>query len=133
MRRLAFLLVLTSLFVTGCDSGTDAGDGIEGRYSLRTINGATVPASVVQGGITFTFQSGHFQINSDNTFSAALTVTAAQGGQSATETFQSLGTWTQNNNAVRFDYADGSSPDVGTISGTELSMTSDGIALTFRR
>ena len=129
-RKALALIALLALAACG-DSGTGP-SSIDGRYLLRTVDGSSMPISATLEGVIVTFESGFLQLNTDNSFTFTVTVSASANGQEITSSDTTVGTWVRNNNAIEFNFSDGSR-DVGTINGNEISMTSDGVAFTFHK
>jgi hypothetical protein len=126
-RVLAMIVALAS----ACSDGTGPSE-IAGRYELKTVNGVALPATVNLGG-TVTIAAGFFQLEKDGSFTFGYTETGQLGGQSFTQEISGLGLWVQTKNTVQFKYQDGSTPEIGTISGRDMAMRSAGLALVFRR
>lgn len=131
MNRRAFLF-LTVVWAAGCGGAAEE-VVLDGRYNLETVNGSRVPAATNLGGTPVTIQSGFFQLDADGTFTFNYTMSAQAGGTTTTQQINGLGVWVQNDHTVQFNFQDGSTPEVATINGNVMSLTSGGVALTFRR
>jgi hypothetical protein len=107
------------------------GETIAGRYSLRSMNGETLPfvlIQVVNDSVVVT--SGHLQLNDDGTCSSSLSLTVTEGGQVTTETDSDTCTWTRTGSAIFFVWSDNST-DAGSLTGSQISVTSEGVVLLF--
>jgi hypothetical protein len=130
---LGTLTVVASLaFAAGChDSGTDPNASVGGSYSLRTINGSSLPYLVLQSGtykyeivddaIVLTDAGTWTEIGHDRTTS---------NGQVSTDVVSDGGTFTRNGTAITLD-----SPASGSISGSvsngTLTLADQGIAAVY--
>ncbi len=102
MRPVALIVALAVSLLTGCGDSTGP-EAIAGNYTLRTINGQDLPFLIVQvldDKIELT--AGSLRINSDNTFSANLTLATTDGGATTSETETTTGTYTLNGTALTF-------------------------------
>ena len=107
----AFVLVMSALLLApACSSSTGPKTTITGTYALISVNGAPIPATVVNLGKV---NSGSFTINSGNAFSSTLSFTESVQGQSVTITDTCTGTFTENGNSLTFAEATSGNPDCG--------------------
>jgi hypothetical protein len=85
MRRLALTLAALALAACGKDSkdstGPEGASSVAGVYTLRTINGESLPFVASDGVATYTIRSGRLSLNPDGTCSHQLSfsVTSNQG------------------------------------------------------
>jgi hypothetical protein len=136
MRMRACLTLLVPLFaVAGCgDSGTGT-DDISGRYELRTIDGVTLPFTIIQlGNEPSEVTSGFLQLNSDGTFTFSIIMSSTTAGSTQTVTETENGTWTQHGNQVTFTYLYVAVPiRIAVVSGNEIVWIDDNLSLMFRK
>ena len=133
MKRALLVLLLAFAWV-GCDDSTDVGANISGRYELRTVNGGTLPYTVIAiGNDRLEILSGFLQANSDMTFSFSLTSRVSQGGQTQTTTETDSGTWTQTGNQVVFRSSSDGTQQTAVASDNELTAIVEGFSLVFRK
>jgi hypothetical protein len=106
LRRLLTLsLVAVSLtaFTACSDSPTGSSSGIEGTYSLRTVNGQNVPVTVYQDGTErLDITGGNVVLNSNGTFTGKFDFRIFFGGVSTNHTETGAGTWSRSGNTVTF-------------------------------
>ena len=131
MIRRTFLALLAVVVVAGCSDGSGP-SGIDGRYNLETIDGTKMPYSETDGTSTVTLTSGYININTDGTFTVGFSFTVKSGSTTVSDSDTDLGTWVRNNNAIQFNYSDGST-DVASLNGNLLTLTSEGSVFTFRK
>ncbi|MBI2614277.1 MAG: hypothetical protein HYW52_01065 [Gemmatimonadetes bacterium] len=133
--RLARRLFLTTsalaslVLLTGCDI---FGGGHTGTYTLKTVNGASLPAVIVQVGTTYKLEitAGSATLNEDNTFSASITFQETQatqtGTQTQTTTENESGTYTKSGNTITFSSSGATGPSyTGALSGGTLTITTE--------
>lgn len=119
--RPKFLTLIFAFFVAACSSSDSTGprDSIEGTYTLKTVNGSTLPITITDAGSTFRVNSGSLTINTGNTFSDVTNISVQSGGQTVTVNSTCTGTFTQNGNSVAFDEATSNDPNCGgTFTGS---------------
>jgi hypothetical protein len=136
MRRLlTWVLLSCALAACSDDDPTGPEEAVfEGLYQLIKVNGDTLPVVLEGDSVTFTILSGHYNLNRDETFTYQFSLTVAVlGGATTTENSAGLGFWARNNDAIFFQYADGSFPDAATIVGREMYMTIAAFPYVFRR
>lgn len=139
MRRFLGSALLATLVACGGDS--TGPKSVAGNYTLRTVNGASVPAVVYQDAqekdeIT----AGNINLSSSNTWTGLLTVRATDVASGQTLTFNSPanGTFTTSGGSITLtDAADGSQL-TGSVGGGTLSISGDiglgtAITLVFQR
>lgn len=135
MRKLlALSLLIPVLAACSGDGGTGPEEpSFVGTYSLQSVNGVPMPASFTDGTTTLTFSNGRFTLNADQTFSTSVTFTVTQPGSTFSQTVPSAGTFVRNNNAFRFRYNDGTADDTGSLTGSTLTLSSDGDTYVFKK
>jgi hypothetical protein len=83
-------------------------------YSLRTVNGSTLPVTVFQSGTySLRITAGSITINSGTTFSSSVSYTETEAGQTSNTTSVCTGTYTVNGNSVFFSEAFSNNDDCG--------------------
>jgi lipocalin-like protein len=112
MRRIAFLLAVIALAACNNDSTSPNGTVI-GSYSLRTINGNTLPYTFSNNAVLV---SDRLTLNSDGSYFDVASF--SNSGQSTEQ-----GTWSINNNLITFeDQTDGIRYSA-SLSGNVLTET----------
>ncbi|HEY7768727.1 hypothetical protein [Longimicrobium sp.] len=73
MRKVAMLVAL-AVFLAGCgDGGTGPGDGLTGRYTLKTAAGISIPGVYGDNGVyRWEILAGRVRINRDSSFTFVL-------------------------------------------------------------
>lgn len=126
----ALPLLLAAL---ACSDSTSPEPTPVGTYALVTVDGDPIPFVVAQtGSDKLELTDGRLTLNGDGTCSVSITARRTQDGQTSTNTDGDTCTWTNNNNALTLTYSSGSS-DVGSWSGDQISLTSDGHVFLFER
>ncbi|MDB4883403.1 MAG: hypothetical protein JWL95_2169 [Gemmatimonadetes bacterium] len=102
MHRTAVVLVLAVFVACGGDSGTNAGSSdIAGSYSLRLINGATLPYVVaVSGADTATLIDDAFTLTGDSKYVELWHVQRRQAGVTTTQALGDTGTFIRRSNTT---------------------------------
>lgn len=132
-RTLLIALAFFSLGLSACGDSTGSDNSITGNYTLRTVNGVAVPATLFQQGADkLEVTGGNINLNRDNTFSGSLSVRITQSGTVATDSEPLSGTYTRNNNALVLTFS-GGDQETATISGRDLTIAGEGLVLVFRR
>jgi len=125
MRRFIGSALLALLVACGGDS---TGPSVAGNYTLRTVNGANVPAVVFQDAQEKDeLTSGNINLSSSNSWTGLLTVrvTDVPSGQTLNFSAPANGTFTTSGNSITLtDAADGSQL-TGTVGGGTLSISGD--------
>ncbi len=123
------LAVGASALTTGCGSdATSPQDQFPGTYTLRTVNGQSLPVVYNQDASGTTYvTSDVYTFNSDGTLSelAALRFTPASGGTATTQSATYTGTWTLSGTSVTAQLSDNTS-FTGTFSGGNTITVNDG-------
>ena len=135
MRKLLVLCLALFLPLAACgdDDGVGPGADVVGTFNLQTINGAALPAVVLQiGADRIEITSGSIALNENRTFSAALTFRETVGGVVTTETETDSGTYTVSGNTVQLTAANGTVA-TATISGNTLTSNQQGFNLVYRK
>ena len=128
------IALLLPLAACGDDGPTGPGADVAGTYTLQTVAGAVLPATVFQAGADrLEVTGGQVMLNADNTQSATITFRETEGGVTTTDAETITGTYllTSNGGIVLKD-ADGSEL-WGTISGNTLTLTAFGMPFVFRK
>ena len=107
-RRLALLaLGALTFFGTGCGDDDPSGPGgVTGTWTLRSVNGQNVPATVYEGSdlgfqLKVEVLSGRLTLSQNGTFQDVTTVRQTIGtGPSSTDDFTTSGTWVQSGSTI---------------------------------
>ena len=95
-------VVAAALVGCGGGSGATTAPAVEaGRYTLRSVDGASVPASIVsQSSIRITVLSGEFVLSGGQSNGSVVTRIEVTGSSPVTQTTTFVGTYTLNGNAL---------------------------------
>jgi hypothetical protein len=137
MLRRSFLSALVGFAILAACGGDSSGPGdtnIVGSYTLQSVNGNPVPwRAIVIGNDWFEIRGGSGSINADGTYSLTFNWRESVAGQTDEGSESSVGTYTRNGSAITFrDASDGSTAS-GTITGRQISVTSEGVVLVYAR
>jgi hypothetical protein len=134
--RLMTRLVMAALVIgtAACDSSTDPEDAIVGTYTLASVNGGSLPATVFQApGYRLEIVSGTLMVRDNNTWTETATIRETDGTTITTETSTVTGTYAINGSTATFTDSEGDSL-TSTFSGGDTlttTETSDGFTITF--
>lgn len=112
MRRFALLLAVVALAACNNDS-TSPNGSVVGTYSLRTVNGNSLPYTFSSG---YVLISDQLTLNSNGTYTDIATYS---DGSSSPE----QGYWSINNNLISFNEQSGTANYTGSLSGNVLTET----------
>ena len=128
---------LAVLLVVACGGGSDPAspdDSVVGTYTLRTVNGATLPAVVgTEQGVTVSVTAGGLTLRADRTFSATTTARGVGAGTDATVTATGAGTYTVSGNAVTLVDASSNARLTGSYANGSVTMAQDGFVSVYTR
>jgi hypothetical protein len=134
MRVIACLLLIVAA-ACGSDSPTQpTATSVAGTWSLQTINGTALPYVVAQTGADkVELTSDVLTVVPSGSFTEITTLRVTQNGQVSTQSVPDAGSYTLNGTAVSFTFNSDGSSGTGSISGNTLTVTSDGIALVYKK
>jgi hypothetical protein len=135
MRLMTRLVMAALVLGTGaCDSATDPEDAIVGTYTLATVNGGSLPATVFQApDYRLEIVSGTLIVRDNNTWTETATIRETDGTTITTETSTVNGTYTLNGSTATFTDSEGDTL-TSTFSGSDTLTTTDsgsGFTITF--
>jgi hypothetical protein len=133
--KISMSLVL-SLFVllfllTGCREPATAPEKVEaaGTYTLATVDGKDVPASVSHGGTALQVRSGTFAINADGTCRST-TIFVPPSGEEVSRKVDA--TYTLDGSTLHMQW-EGAGTTIGTVEGNTFTMNNEGMIFVYRR
>ena len=134
MRNLRVLLLALLLPLAACeDDATGPVDDALGTYTLQTIAGNALPATVFEiGPDRLEVTAGQVALNANNAFTTSLTFRETEGGVVTTNTETASGTFVRNGTVILLRGTDGSEV-LGTIGENTLTLTAFGQAFVFRK
>lgn len=137
MRRIIVCLLAAALACRG-DSGTNpASASIAGTYTLQTVNGAALPATLAQAGTSRTeVMSNTLTMTANATYTAVVAFRTTLDATVTTAQFTESGTWSAEAGSITFRTSDGIVYH-GALNGLTLTeingaaLTEPGAMLTF--
>ena len=134
--RLMTRLVMATLIIgtAACDSATDPEEAIVGTYTLASVNGGNLPATVVLvPGYRLEIISGTLTVRDNDTWTETATIRETEGTTVTTSTTTVNGTYTINGNTATFTDSDGDALTSTFSGGNTLTTTAtgEGFTLTF--
>ncbi|MEX2572505.1 MAG: hypothetical protein WD737_14490 [Gemmatimonadota bacterium] len=135
MRRLLAAVLLVP-FVVGCEAEptTPSLPGPHvGLFTLTTINSEELPVSFEQQDVSWDVIEGFLDINEDATFELEVTYELVEDGQPVIQPDAVGGTYVVEDDVIGFDFGSGTISLVGTLSGDEVSVITEGDTYIFER
>jgi hypothetical protein len=131
VRLITSVLALTFALACGSD-GPTAVASVDGTWNLQSVNGQTLPFNLGTSGTTkFEVTSEKLDI-SGSTYTATTTIRQTTNGQATSSTEVERGTFSRNANTLSFRADDGTIV-TGTLNGSSISITSEGVTLIFMK
>ena len=127
MRRFIGSALLVMLVACGGDA-TGPNSSVVGNYTLRTVNGANVPAVIFQDSQEKDeLTGGNINLSASNSWTGLLSVRATDLASGATATFSAPanGTYTASGGTITLTDATDGSQLVGSVGGGTLSISGD--------
>ncbi len=129
---LGFCLLLTvGLFLSGCKQEVKVAPSSDftGSYTLVTVNGNKVPASVSHDGAGIEIRSGIFTINADGTCSSKMVFVPPSGAEA---TRDSSATYTREGSKLKMQWK-GAGLTTGTLEGSTFTMNNEGMVFAYKK
>ncbi len=125
-----FVLVV-GLFLSTCmkEQTTSNAAHPAGVYTLVSVDGKPVPASVSHEGSTLQVNSGTFTINADGTCSSKMIFVSPAGTEAVQEV---SATYTMSGSTLTIRWTD-AGMTIGTFEGNTFAMETEGITLVYRK
>ena len=115
---------LVALAACSDSSGPDA--TIHGTYTLRTVNGQTLPATIFQDASgRFDITGGTLTLNSNGTFTDVVMFRIVSGTTTITDQASGTGTFAEAGNTVTFTTTDGETYTMTRSGGTLTQVVSE--------
>ncbi|HUF50129.1 MAG TPA: hypothetical protein VMN60_04815 [Longimicrobiales bacterium] len=133
MKRTALLLAVLAF---GCgDSSTDvAATAHVGTYTLRTIDNAPLPVTIlVEGTASLVITAGSVNLNSDATFTDRTDYQIVSGTTTISDSDVAAGTYTRNGSTIELRTSDGGVYSMAFSNGNTLTQTFEGSVLVYRK
>ena len=122
--RRVIMLAAATVSLAACNVDlTGIGNSVDGSYSLRTINGYSLPYTFNNG---VTVSSETLTLNRDGTF---VDVARYTNGQAATY----YGYYTEQNNTIQFTDQTSQTSYQGSLNGNQLTQYLNGFTQTYQR
>lgn len=127
-------LLALALDIGGCSSPSEPHAGIEGVYSLQTINGSSLPYLIAQIGADKDEITGSsLTIAAGGSFTLTISVRHTRNGVTTTESPSGVGTWSQTGSAVTLTPSTGSGALTGSMSGNTLTIVDEKATWVYRK
>lgn len=125
------LILIAGLVLSGCSKqevSFTKKDHV-GVFTLLSVNGNVVPASVSHDGVSLQVRSGSFTINADGTCSS-ITVFVPPTGTELTR--EVAATYTIGGSSLTMQW-EGAGQTVGTIQGDTFTMDNEGMVFVYKK
>jgi len=104
-------------------------DGFAGVYTLISVDGKPVPASVSHQGVTLLVRSGTFTINADGTCTSKTVFVPPSGDEVAREVGA---TYTKEGGKLTMKW-EGAGMTIGTVEGNTFTMDNEGMVFVYKK
>lgn len=131
-RTLATLLVLGS---GACGDGATAPSNVFGTYTLRTVFQLELPAVIVEIGTTIKIEitAGSLTLNEDSTCSQSRSLRQTDDGVVSTRVESFECTYTRIDGPLTLAFQGGGTMGFGTVEGSSIKLSQDGLSLLFTK
>ncbi len=128
---LVCLLLAVGLCLTGCKEEAKVANAsdLSGVYTLVTVNGNKVPATVSHDGVALQVRSGTFTINSDGTCGSKMVFVPPTGTEATREV---SATYTREGGKLSMQWK-GAGRTTGTVEGNTFTMNNEGMVLAYKK
>ena len=125
------LLLALGVFLSACkqDGNVVKGKDFTGVYTLESVNGNKVPATITHDGTALQIRSGTFTINADGTCRSRMVFVPPSGAEATREV---SATYTREGAKLNMQWKD-AGQTTGTIEGDTFSMDNEGMVLAYRK
>lgn len=114
---------------TGQEAKVATGNDFSGVYTLVTVNGNKMPATVSHDGTALQVRSGTFTINTDGTCSSKVIFVPPSGAEATREV---SATYTREGQTLNMQWK-GAGKTVGTIEGNTFTMNNEGMVFAYKK
>ena len=128
--QLCFLLAV-GLFLSACKPEAKIAHGNDptGVYTLVTVNGNKLPASITHDGTALQVRSGTFTINADGTCSSKVIFVPPSGAESTREV---SATYSREGSKLNLQWK-GAGQTTGTLEGNTFTMDNEGMVFAYQK
>ena len=125
------LLLTIGLFLSGCNQDVKVANAndFSGVYTLVTVNGNQVPATVSHDGTALQVRSGTFTINADGTCGSKVVFVPPSGAEATREV---SATYTREGQTLNMQWK-GAGRTTGTIQGKTFTMNNEGMVFAYKK
>jgi hypothetical protein len=127
MRPISLLTIAFTLAACGHDSvePTAVPSTIPGTYTLTTLDGMVLPATVIDlGAYKAKLASGTLTVRSGGTYTFDFGIRIEDSGNVRTQSDTDDGHWSVNGNAITLTSARGTNTKTGTVTGINMTLQS---------
>jgi hypothetical protein len=134
MKRRHLILSALVAFAVACgDATTGPSDEVVGTYTLRTVNGGSLPFTLVNSGSArIELLSSSVTLRQNSTFSAVLTVRQTVGTLVTTQSDSSNGTWARSGSTLTLNEGGTTSTATYQADGS-IAITDGGYTMVYRK
>ena len=125
------LTLIVGLAMFACNKQQVAPNGADfvGVYTLISVDGKPVPASISHDGVTLEVRSGTFTINADGTCSSRTVFVPPSGAEVVREV---EARYTKDDSKLMMQW-EGAGSTVGTIQGNTFTMDNEGMVFVYTK
>jgi hypothetical protein len=125
------VLLTAGLLLTACKPEAKVAKDVDptGVYTLVSVNGSAVPASVAHDGTALQVRSGTFTIKADGTCSTKTGFVPPSGSEVAREV---SATYTKEGSKLTMQWQ-GAGTTTGTIEGNTFTMNNEGMQFVYKK
>ena len=132
MRKL--WIVAAALLLSGCDSGVTGASATTGTYTLRSVNGASLPATISGSGANKTeIMDDKFILYEGNTYQETGTMRVTVNGTASTVPISETGSYQTLGTSMTFLNSAGTRQRVALGDGSKITFVENGLSLVFRK
>jgi uncharacterized lipoprotein NlpE involved in copper resistance len=119
------MALTTTLTAVGCSDSTGPAGSLSGTYSLRTVNGAQVPVSVISTvGYSLDVIAGSIALDAQGNYTGTIRYRETYSGQQPTQYDDTIvGYWTLSGNQLTLTDSQTGDQYFGTVSNSTITLT----------
>ncbi len=125
------LLLVAGMFLSAAEAKAQAvnGDDPTGIYTLVSVDGSKLPATVSHGDVAIRVRSGTFTINADGTCSSKVIFGPPSGDDFTREV---NATYTREGSQLNMQW-EGAGKTTGTVEGDSFTMNNEGMIFAYKK
>jgi hypothetical protein len=131
-KRLLAAITLVALAACGDSPTEPTAASLAGTWTLQTVNGAAVPATVAGSGANRTDVSkGSVVLTAAGSYTQSVDLVTYTSGQPTTNTLGDAGTFSVSGSTITFTSSAGGSPQTATVNGSSMSLSFQGSTVVY--